>query len=51
MALGRPGAGYEAELSEDALVVFLGVDDFGLSDALAWSVFFGAALLGFDLLA
>ena len=35
MALGRSDAGYEAELSEDALVVFLGVDDFGLSDALA----------------
>ena len=51
MALGQSDAGYEAELSEDALVVFLGVDDFGLSDAWVWSAFFGTALLGFDLLA
>jgi hypothetical protein len=35
MALARSDVGYEVALSEDALVLFLGVDDFGLSDALA----------------
>ena len=33
MALRRSDARYESELSEDDLVVFLGVDDVGLSDA------------------
>jgi hypothetical protein len=33
MALNRPGARYEAELSGAALVAFFLVDDFGLSDA------------------
>ena len=32
MALDRPDAGYEAELSEAVLVDFFLADDFGLSD-------------------
>jgi hypothetical protein len=51
MALERSDARYEVGLSEDDLVVFLGVDDVELSDAFESSVFFGAALLGLDLLA